>query len=95
MASLRVDPLAKGYAQMLLDFPVAVPEEWLQLYALGQEGSENGGLGKGWDPSRQVRSNAAEDVAADGIAGAKGAHNPSGPWRKIGLMLVKGDDGAG
>ena len=26
MASLRVDPLAKGYAQMLLDFPVAVPE---------------------------------------------------------------------
>ena len=35
MASLRVDPLAKGYAQMLLDFPMAVPEEWLQLYALG------------------------------------------------------------
>jgi hypothetical protein len=35
MASLRVDPLAKGYAQMLLDFPVAVPEEWLGLYALG------------------------------------------------------------
>ena len=35
MASLRVDPLAKGYAQMLLDFPVAVPEEWLQLYGLG------------------------------------------------------------
>jgi hypothetical protein len=34
MASLRVDPLAKGYAQMLLDFPVAVPEEWLALYAL-------------------------------------------------------------
>ena len=25
MASLRVDPLAKGYAQMLLDFPVVVP----------------------------------------------------------------------
>jgi hypothetical protein len=36
MASLRVDPLAKGYAQMLLDFPVAVPEEWLQRYGLGQ-----------------------------------------------------------
>ena len=35
MASLHVDPLAKGYAQMLLDFPVAVPEEWLRLYALG------------------------------------------------------------
>ena len=35
MASLHVDPLAKGYAQMLLDFPVAVPEEWLQLYGLG------------------------------------------------------------
>ena len=35
MASLRVDPLAKGYAQMLLDFPVAVPEEWLQRYGLG------------------------------------------------------------
>jgi hypothetical protein len=35
MASLRVDPLAKGYAQMLLDFPLTVPEEWLQLYALG------------------------------------------------------------
>jgi hypothetical protein len=34
MASLRVDPLAKGYAQMLLDLPLAVPEEWLQLYAL-------------------------------------------------------------
>jgi hypothetical protein len=34
MASLRVDPLAKGYAQMLLDFPVAVPEAWLQCYAL-------------------------------------------------------------
>ncbi len=32
MASLRVDPLAKGYAQILLDFPVAVPEEWLQRY---------------------------------------------------------------
>ena len=35
LASLRVDPLAKGYAQMLLDFPVAVPEEWLEFYALG------------------------------------------------------------
>ncbi len=35
MASLRVDPLAKGYAQMLLDFPVVVPEDWLRLYALG------------------------------------------------------------
>jgi hypothetical protein len=35
MASLRVDPLAKGYAQLLLDFPVSVPEEWLQLCALG------------------------------------------------------------
>ena len=34
MASLRVDPLAKGYAQMLLDFPVAVPEDWLKRYAL-------------------------------------------------------------
>jgi hypothetical protein len=34
MASLRVDPLAKGYAQMLLDFPVAVPEEWMELYGL-------------------------------------------------------------
>ena len=32
MASLRVDPLAKGYAQMLLDFRVAVPQEWLQRY---------------------------------------------------------------
>ena len=35
MASLRVDPLAKAYAQMLLDFPVAVPEEWLALNGLG------------------------------------------------------------
>ena len=35
MASLRLDPLAKGYAQMLLDFPVAVPEAWLKLYTLG------------------------------------------------------------
>ncbi len=35
MASLRVDPLAKGYAQILLDFPMVVPEAWLQLYALG------------------------------------------------------------
>ncbi len=26
MASLRVDPLAKGYAQILLDFPIVVPE---------------------------------------------------------------------
>ena len=34
MASLRVDPLAKGYAQMLLDFPLAVPEEWLQRFSL-------------------------------------------------------------
>ncbi len=34
MASLRVDPLAKGYAQMLLDLPLAVPEEWMQRYAL-------------------------------------------------------------
>ena len=34
MASLRVDPLAKGYAQMLLDLPLAVPEEWLERYAL-------------------------------------------------------------
>ncbi len=34
MASLRVDPLAKGYAQMLLDFPLAVPEDWLHRYAL-------------------------------------------------------------
>ncbi len=34
MASLRVDPLAKGYAQMLLDLPVAVPEEWVERYAL-------------------------------------------------------------
>ncbi len=34
MASLRVDPLAKGYAQMLLDLPVVVPVEWLALYAL-------------------------------------------------------------
>jgi hypothetical protein len=35
MASLRVDPLAKGYAQMLLDFPLAVPEAWIERYALG------------------------------------------------------------
>ena len=35
MASLRVDPMAKGYAQMLLDFPVFVPEAWLQRHALG------------------------------------------------------------
>lgn len=33
MASLRVDPLAKGMAQMLLDFPVAVPQEWRERYA--------------------------------------------------------------
>ena len=35
MASLRVDPLAKGYAQMLLDLPIEVPQDWLQRYALG------------------------------------------------------------
>ena len=35
MASLRVDPLAKGMAQMLLDLPIAVPEDWFRLYALG------------------------------------------------------------
>ena len=34
MASLRVDPLAKGMAQLLLDFPVSVPEEWLERYQL-------------------------------------------------------------
>jgi hypothetical protein len=33
--SLRVDPLPEGYAQMLLDFPVAMSGEWVQLYALG------------------------------------------------------------
>ena len=31
MASLRVDPLAKGYAQILLDFPVEVPQELAAL----------------------------------------------------------------
>ena len=34
MASLRVDPLAKGYAQMLLDMPIAVPAEWPRRYGL-------------------------------------------------------------
>ena len=34
MASLRVDPLAKGYAQMLLDLPIAVPVEWLERFGL-------------------------------------------------------------
>ena len=38
MASLRVDPLAKGYAQMLLDFSITVPQgvaESLRLSAFG------------------------------------------------------------
>ena len=34
MASLRVDPLAKGYAQMLLDFSVAVPADWIGRFGL-------------------------------------------------------------
>ena len=27
MASLRIDPQAKAFAQMLMDYPVAVPSE--------------------------------------------------------------------
>ena len=35
MASLRVDRLAKCYAQMPLEFPVAMPEGWLQRCGSG------------------------------------------------------------
>ncbi|MDR3379583.1 AtuA-related protein, partial [Cupriavidus basilensis] len=28
VASLRSDPLGKSYAQMLLDFPLTVPQDW-------------------------------------------------------------------
>jgi hypothetical protein len=30
MASMRVDPLGKGMAQILLDMPVRVPRGWAQ-----------------------------------------------------------------
>ncbi|WER48706.1 DUF1446 domain-containing protein [Cupriavidus sp. WKF15] len=30
VASLRSDPLGKSYAQMLLDFPISVPQGWVQ-----------------------------------------------------------------
>ena len=30
VASLRSDPLGKSYAQMLLDFPISVPQSWAQ-----------------------------------------------------------------
>ncbi len=30
VASLRSDPLGKSYAQMLLDFPVSIPQSWAQ-----------------------------------------------------------------
>lgn len=33
-ASLRMDPQGKAFAQMLLDMPVAVPEEWVQSFEL-------------------------------------------------------------
>jgi len=32
VASLRMDPQAKTYAQMLLDLPVEVPEIWAMRY---------------------------------------------------------------
>jgi hypothetical protein len=35
MASMRIDPLAKGMAQMLLDFPIVVPAQLLARPALG------------------------------------------------------------
>ena len=34
MASLRNDPLGKGFAQILLDFPVPTPEAWVEEFAL-------------------------------------------------------------
>jgi hypothetical protein len=41
MASLRVDPLAKGYAQMLLDFPIVVPEGLAESALLPTFGGKN------------------------------------------------------
>ena len=41
------------------------------------------------------RLDATQNVASDGIARTKGTKNPGGPWRKISLMPVKSDDGAG
>jgi hypothetical protein len=34
LASLRIDPQGKAFAQMLLDAPVAVPASWLRRYGL-------------------------------------------------------------
>ncbi len=34
MASLRNDPLGKGFAQILLDLPVQTPESWVEEFAL-------------------------------------------------------------
>jgi hypothetical protein len=35
--SLRADPLAKGYAQMVLDFALSVSEDWIERYHLGTQ----------------------------------------------------------
>lgn len=34
MASLRNDPLGKGFAQILLDLPVPTPEAWVEEFGL-------------------------------------------------------------
>jgi hypothetical protein len=34
MASLRNDPLGKGFAQILLDFPVPTPQAWVEEFGL-------------------------------------------------------------
>jgi hypothetical protein len=44
MASMRIDPLAKGMAQMLLDMPIAVPVSLLAPTASAQSAVMNGAL---------------------------------------------------
>jgi hypothetical protein len=44
MASMRIDPLAKGMAQMLLDMPIAVPVSLLAPSASAQSAVMNGAL---------------------------------------------------
>jgi hypothetical protein len=44
MASMRIDPLAKGMAQMLLDIPIAVPISLAPLLANASALAPNGAL---------------------------------------------------
>jgi len=44
MASMRIDPLAKGMDQMLLDIPIAVPISLAPLLANASALAPNGAL---------------------------------------------------